>query len=233
MPARETTWLTKIEAARSDLRRESAAVTVAELLRDQIIDGLLTPGVRVPEKELCAAAEASRNTVREAFRLLIKDRLLEQRFNSGFFVRRLSVEDLVDVYRVRRILECAGVRNAMSAPPEALDRLDTAVTEGERAAAAGEWHKVGTADIHFHEAAGALCGSPRVDETMRTLLAELRLVFHVMGPHREFHEPYLARNRLLTILIGRGELEKAERELLSYLDDAEAQLTRAYRRRDT
>jgi DNA-binding GntR family transcriptional regulator len=133
---------------------------------------------------------------------------------------------------VRRILEIAGIRNAKDAPPEALARLDAAVTEGEQAAATGEWQKVGTADIRFHEAVGALCGSPRVDETMRTLLAELRLVFHVMGPHREFHEPYLARNRVLAGMAARGDVEAAEHELLSYLDDAEAQLTRAYRRRD-
>jgi DNA-binding GntR family transcriptional regulator len=233
MPAQETAWLGRIESARSELRRESAAETVAELLRDQIIDGLLTPGVRVPERELCAAVGASRNTVREAFRLLIKDRLLEQQFNSGFFVRRLTADDLADVYRVRRILECAGVRNAKAAPAEAIAALDAAVTEGERAAGDGAWQQVGTADIHFHEAVGALCGSPRVDETMRTLLAELRLVFHVMGPRREFHEPYLARNRVLTGMMARGEIEAAERELLSYLDDAEAQLTKAYRQGDT
>ncbi|MFC5748522.1 GntR family transcriptional regulator [Actinomadura rugatobispora] len=231
MPAQET-WIGRIEAARGELDRSSTAARVAGLLREQITDGLLAPGERLPEAELCSAARVSRNTLREAFRLLVQERLLEHRFNSGVFVRRLSVDDLADVYRVRRILECAGVREAAAAPPEALERIEAAVAEGERAARDGRWPQVGTADIRFHQAVGALCGSPRVDEAMRNLLAELRLVFHEMGSPREFHEPYLARNRLLADLMARGEVGAAERELLSYLDDAEAQLTAGYRRRD-
>ncbi|MFB4314715.1 GntR family transcriptional regulator [Actinomadura sp. 21ATH] len=229
MPAQET-WISRIEAARGDLDRSSTAARVAGLLREQITDGLLQPGERLPEAELCRAAGVSRNTLREAFRLLVQERLLEHRFNSGVFVRRLTAADLADLYRVRRILECAGVRESATAGPGALDRLDAAVAEGERAAAAGHWPGVGTADIRFHQAIGALCGSPRVDEVMRNLLAELRLVFHEMGSPREFHEPYLVRNRLLTELMARGETAAAERELLSYFDDAEAQLTAAYRR---
>ncbi|GAA2415172.1 GntR family transcriptional regulator [Actinomadura vinacea] len=230
MPAQET-WIGRIEAARGELDRSSTAARVAGLLREQITDGLLAPGERLPEAELCRAARVSRNTLREAFRLLVQERLLEHRFNSGVFVRRLSVDDLADLYRVRRILECAGVREAAAAPPETLERIEAAVVEGERAAEAGHWPQVGTADIHFHQAVGALCGSPRVDEAMRTLLAELRLVFHEMGSPREFHEPYLARNRLLADMIAQGESHAAERELLSYLNDAEAQLTEAYRGR--
>ncbi|MFI0349349.1 GntR family transcriptional regulator [Actinomadura sp. 9N407] len=227
MPAQET-WIGRIEAARGDLDRSSTAARVAGLLREQITDGLLAPGERLPEAELCRAAQVSRNTLREAFRLLVQERLLEHRFNSGVFVRRLTAADLADLYRVRRILEAAGVRDALKASPEALERLDAAVAEGERAAEAGRWSAVGTADIRFHQAIGALCGSPRVDEVMRHLLAELRLVFHEMGSPREFHEPYLARNRVLADLMARGEIAAAERELLSYFDDAEAQLTGAY-----
>jgi DNA-binding FadR family transcriptional regulator len=63
----------------------------------------------------------------------------------------------------------------------------------------------------------------------RHLLAEMRLVFHEMGSPREFHEPYLARNRRLYDMIARGDLAAAERELWSYLNDAEAQLTKGYR----
>jgi hypothetical protein len=40
----------------------------------------------------------------------------------------------------------------------------------------------------------ALAGSPRLDQQMALLLAEMRLVFHRMPGVREFHEPYLAHN---------------------------------------
>ncbi|MEV0664971.1 GntR family transcriptional regulator [Actinomadura luteofluorescens] len=222
-------WLTDIAAARHDLDRTSTAARIAGLLREQITDGRLAPGERVREEELGEALKVSRNTVREAFRLLAQERLLVHEFNRGVFVRRVTADGLADLYRVRRILECEGVRCAREAPAGSLARVEAAVLDGERAAAAGRWPDVGTADLRFHQAIAALVGSPRVDEMIQHLLAEMRLVFHEMGSPREFHEPYLARNRRIHDLMARGDLAAAERELRSYLDDAESQLTGAYR----
>ena len=87
MPAQES-WLENIAAARDDIGRLSTADRVAHLLREQITDGRLAPGDRVPEEELGRAAKVSRNTIREAFRLLINERLLVHEFNRGVFVRK-------------------------------------------------------------------------------------------------------------------------------------------------
>ncbi|MES9609642.1 FCD domain-containing protein [Actinomadura sp. NPDC000929] len=222
-------WLAGIAAARHGLDRTSTAGRIADLLREQITEGRLAPGERVREEELGEALKVSRNTVREAFRLLAKERLLVHEFNRGVFVGRVTAEGLADLYRVRRILEYEGIRCAPQAPPAAFARVEAAVLAGERAAAAGSWPDVGTADIRFHEAIAGLVGSPRVDEMIRHLLAEMRLVFHEMGSPREFHEPYLARNRRIHDLLARGDFAEAERELRSYLDDAESQLSAAYR----
>ncbi|GGT66489.1 GntR family transcriptional regulator [Actinomadura citrea] len=222
-------WLAGIAAARHDLDRTSTAARIAGLLREQITDGRLAPGERVREEELGEALKVSRNTVREAFRLLAQERLLVHEFNRGVFVRRVTADGLADLYRVRRILECEGVRCAREAPAGSFGRVEAAVLDGERAAAAGRWPDVGTADIRFHQAIAALVGSPRVDEMIQHLLAEMRLVFHEMGSPRKFHEPYLARNRRIHDLMAGGDLAGAERELRSYLDDAEKQLTNAYR----
>lgn len=231
MPVRES-WLDEIAAARHGMARSSTAVRCADLLREQIADGRLVPGTRLPDKELAAAMEVSRNTMREAFQMLVKDRLLVHEFNRGVFVRRVPADALADLYRVRRILECEGVRSAPDAARAALDRVEAAVLEGEAAAAAGNWKDVGTADIKFHRALAALLDSQRVDEMVEHLLAEMRLVFHEMGSPREFHEPYLARNRRLCDLLAEGDFTAAERELRSYLDDAESQLTKAYREKE-
>ncbi|GLW64063.1 GntR family transcriptional regulator [Actinomadura rubrobrunea] len=222
-------WIAHIEAARADLARSSTAARVAGMLREQIIDGLLRPGERLSEQQLHQLTNVSRNTLREAFRMLVEERLLVHEFNRGVFVRHVTPEDVVDLYRVRRILECEGVRAAPTAPPEALARLEAAVSRGERAAEQGRWSEVGAADIRFHEAVGGLVGSPRVNEMLYRTLTELRLSFHEMVSAREFHEPYLRRNRLLTELILGGDVRAAERELRAYLDDAEAQLLEAYR----
>jgi len=67
----------------------------------------------------------------------------------------------------------------------------------------------------------------RLDEFMTQLLAELRLVFHVMKNPRQFHEPYLIRNCELLTILQSGEYTRARALLAAYLADAETQLTTA------
>lgn len=212
------------------LNRSSTAERVASILRDRIAEGLLEPGTRLSEEAIGEALGVSRNTLREAFRLLTHERLLVHELNRGVFVRTLTKEDVVALYRVRRVIECAAVREPTRAPEEALARIRQAVDDGEAAARDDRWPDVGTANIHFHQAIVSLAGSSRLDEFMNQILAELRLIFYVMKDPRRFHEPYLTRNRELSTAIESGEFVAAEALLSRYLADAERQLVRAYAR---
>lgn len=223
---RESGWLDVLASDRSAMGRSSTASRVADALRTRIIEGLLLPGTRLSEEEIGEALGVSRNTLREAFRLLGHERLLVHEFNRGVFVRALTAEDIRDLYRFRRILETAAVRHAATAAPD-LAQVRAAVEEGEAAARREDWPKVGTANMHFHTGLAALAGSRRVDEAMQHLLAELRLVFSVMADPRTFHEPYLADNRTMLDLLAQGRHEEAERTLGAYLDRAERQLLEA------
>lgn len=230
-------WLRELRAEAPRLGRASTAGRVADVLRTRITEGSLAPGTRLSEEDIGAALGVSRNTLREAFRLLGHERLLVHEFNRGVFVRKLTVDDVRDLYELRRILECGAVRRgaerrsgsgADARWPALLDAVRAAVEEGETAAARGRWLEVGTANMHFHQAVSALAQSPRVDEAMGHLLAELRLVFHVMAAPQAFHERYLADNRAILELLVAEDFERAERAIAAYLDAAEAQLVEAY-----
>jgi DNA-binding GntR family transcriptional regulator len=219
--------VSSIETAESPLDRPSIAERVADVLRNRITEGYYRPGSRLSEEAIGGELKISRNTLREAFRLLTHERLLLHEPYRGVSVRVLSVHDVVDLYRVRKVVECGAVMS-QDFDDAALDGVDTAVIEGETAEAASDWQAVGTANIRFHRALVALAGSPRLDELMRGILAELRLVFHVMADPRQFYEPYLARNRQLTELLRVGDRATAATTLAEYLDDAERQLVDAY-----
>ena len=223
MAAQDTGWLSTLASDRAAVGRSSTASRVADVLRTRIIEGLLLPGTRLSEEEIVEALGVSRNTLREAFRLLGHERLLVHKFNRGVFVRSLTADDIRDLYRFRRLLEGAAVRHAATSSPD-LAPVRSAVEEGEEAARRGDWSAVGTANMHFHTALAAFAGSPRVDEAMQQLLAELRLVFSVMADPRTFHEPYLAENRAMHDLLAAGRYEEAEQALATYLDVAEEQL---------
>ncbi|MDQ0845658.1 MULTISPECIES: GntR family transcriptional regulator [unclassified Streptomyces] len=212
---------------RALLGRSSTADRVADILRTRISEGYLPPGSKLSEDAIGGALGISRNTLREAFRLLTHERLLVHELNRGVFVRMLTVQDVTDIYQVRRLIECAAVRG-LEAPPYDLSHAEAAVAEGEKAAKEGAWRDLGTANIHFHHAVVALARSRRLDELMRGILAELRLVFHAMDNPRGFHEPYLERNREILSALKAADRTKAELLLAAYLDDAEQQLVERY-----
>lgn len=215
---------------RPGLASSSTADRVAALLRTHIMQGLFPPGTRLSEEALGQALEVSRNTLREAFRLLCHERLAVHHMNRGIFVPVLSSQDVIDLYELRRLVEGGAARRAGSAPMEARQAVLAIVEHAEEAAAAGRWLDVRTDDLRFHQAVAALVGSPRVDELMRRALAEMRLIFHVITEPAQFHAPYIDRNRVIAELVVAGDGEAAEGELLRYLDDAERQILDAYER---
>ncbi|MER7839462.1 GntR family transcriptional regulator [Streptomyces sp. NPDC096040] len=222
--------LTGLADDRALLGRTSTAERVSDILRSRIADGYFPPGTRLSEDGIGGALGVSRNTLREAFRLLTHERLLVHELNRGVFVRVLTVEDVEDIYRTRSLVECAVVRG-LGDPPYALDGLSAAVTEGQRAAAGDDWKAVGTANIHFHRELVSLAGSERTDELMRSVFAELRLAFHVVDDPHALHEPYLSRNRELLQALERGDSRGAERLLETYLTDSLERVVEVYRRR--
>ncbi|MFD7894969.1 GntR family transcriptional regulator [Streptomyces sp. NPDC059743] len=209
------------------LGRTSTAERVADILRTRIAEGYFQPGERLSEETIGKALAVSRNTLREAFRLLTHERLLVHELNRGVFVRVLAVEDVEDIYRTRRLIECAVVRG-LDGPPFPVGGLEKAVSQGERAAEEGIWKGVSTANIHFHRELVALAGSARTDELMRGVLAELRLAFHVVDDPRGLHEPYLLRNRQLLESLKSGDQDGTERMLAEYLDDSRERLVEVY-----
>jgi len=208
------------------LPRASTAERVAELLRRRVTEGELPPGSQLSEEQLSAVLQVSRNTLREAFRLLGHEGLLVHRLHRGVFVAELSDDELADVYRVRRAIECDVVRRlgpAAAEDPELLAPLRADVATGAAAAARGDWSGVGTANMHFHAHLVALAGSPRLDAATARLHAELRLAFQ--GADAEaMHAPYVQRNADLLDLVAAGRSADAAAALEDYLDASLAHL---------
>ncbi len=232
-PPSNPPWLRTVAEDVRLLDRSSTAERVADVLRRRITDGDLPPGTRLSEEQLVEVLRVSRNTLREAFRLLAHEGLLVHELHRGVFVRRLDEDDLIDLYRLRRAIECEVVRSLAGLDASRLQPLHEDVTAGEAAARRGDWPAVGTANMRFHEHLVALAGSRRLDEITSRLLAELRLAFHAVASPQRLHEPYVGRNRGLLELLLAGDAARAAEDLEGYLRDSQAELLAAHRSPDT
>jgi len=85
--------------------RRSLHATVVAQLRDRIVEGALSPGTRLNERELSAALGVSRTPLREAFKVLASEGLVELLPNRGARVALLDEKDALDMFQVMGALE--------------------------------------------------------------------------------------------------------------------------------
>jgi DNA-binding GntR family transcriptional regulator len=84
--------------------------SVADQLREEILDGRLPAGSRLVETELAERFGVSRGPIRDALRELARSGLALDLPRRGTFVSSLSERDLEEVYAIRRAIEEAAVR---------------------------------------------------------------------------------------------------------------------------
>src|ERR1700716_1286979 len=86
-----------------DRRGLSSAVT--EKLRDMIVEGVFLPGARLNERVLCERLAVSRTPLREAFKTLAVEGLIDVLPNRGAVVAQLSLADIEQTFEVMGALE--------------------------------------------------------------------------------------------------------------------------------
>jgi DNA-binding GntR family transcriptional regulator len=87
--------------------------SVYESLRKTIISGIIPVGERIVEKEYAERLNISRTPVREALRMLEMEELVENVPRVGIVVKRISVDDVIEIYKIRNNLEVLASITAM------------------------------------------------------------------------------------------------------------------------
>ncbi len=218
----------------TDLNRDapserSLAVRVATQMRDLLIAGDFAPGEKLSEHQIATRFDISRNTLREVFRLVTSEGLLEHVPNRGVFVVSPDEAAILDIYRVRRVIQGGAVQASAPGHP-ALAQMRGCVARAQAAREQGDWQLVGTENMAFHGAMVGLCDSTRLSAYFARLLAELRLVFRQMEDSAFLHEPYIRLNAELVALLEAGDIAAASTALDAYLLKSERSILGAFLR---
>ncbi|PDT09015.1 MULTISPECIES: GntR family transcriptional regulator [unclassified Rhizobium] len=205
------------------------APRLAEEIRDKLIAGELKPGQRLSEAALSAGLDVSRNSLREAFRLLTKEGLLRHEPNRGVFVATPSMASIIDIYRVRRVIECQALAKAYPNHP-AVARMRAAVTRAKLAREAKDWGMVGSENMVFHAAIVDLADSHRLNTFYAQIAAELRLSFGLLSDPELLHAPYVDLNAAILEKLEAGRTAEASAALEAYLMQSERTVLAAFSR---
>ena len=85
--------------------RRTAQALVADRLRIEILSGIVAPGMRLQQANVAKRMRTSTTPVREAFRELAGEGLIDLDPHRGVIVHEPSKSELLEVYEMRSVLE--------------------------------------------------------------------------------------------------------------------------------
>ncbi len=146
-------------------------------IKEDILAWHIKPGECVSEQQLADRLGISRTPVREALQTLARDGLVTIIPRKGTFVREISVEDIVEIYNLREVIE--GLAARLAAPlidQDILARLNEAFVRIGELAAANNWQlsddkqeELISLDFVLHDVIVRSSRSPRLVQIIETL----------------------------------------------------------------
>jgi DNA-binding GntR family transcriptional regulator len=145
-----------------------------DLLRDAILRGEYLPGERLVEAQLCERLGASRFNVRAALQDLAADGLVKVERNKGAHVRKVPLDEAVEITEVRMVLEgLVAARAAARVTDEQASELDEIGLLMRRAVGAGEFRRYSDLNERLHSLIRRIAGHRTAEGIIETLRGQL------------------------------------------------------------
>lgn len=206
-------------ARRAPRRSGQTMVRVYNVIREQILDGVIPQGAHISIQSIATATESSNGPVISALARLANEGLVRHQRGQGYRVAEWTPELLEDLLVVRRALECEAVRlAALRAGPEDIARLQGMVNEMAVIVQEGRRADSHVADVEFHIAIAQLSRSPALIDALRRshLLEIVHRRLQIYEPRGDFTN--LADNhQLLVSAIASGDPNRAYAEMHDHL----------------
>ncbi len=175
-------------------RPMALADQIAAHLREKILTGVLKGGDQLLEDTLKGEFGVSRTPLREAFRVLEKEGLVEILPRKGTFVRKITKKDIEENFPVRAVLEGLAARFAYANLTRSdIDEMEEAFSLMKNAAREKDFIEYAKHHLYLHE----IFINASANEILITLLRNLRM--HTLW-HRYTYQYYKEdfRNSLKT-----------------------------------
>ena len=212
------------------MNQPNSSHTVYQSIRKGILAGSLEPGSRLVNRTLAKELGVSPVPVREALHRLVSDGVAEQIPGAGTFVRKLSKDDVIQLYALREVLEgFAASEAARHARPDQIAELVLVCDEGLNIARRirDEPGQVASPDLRqlwldvevsFHKTIIGVAGNPWLSRT----IDQIHLLSAVLYAKprtitlAEVSRTCLEHGRLVRT-IGNGDSDRAQRMMVAHV----------------
>ena len=173
---------------------------IADVVRERILKGEYEIGEKIKENQIATELKVSRTPIREAFKLLENEGLIDYIPNRGCFAKGFTKQDVDDIYAVREALEELAVRWAVAriTEPELL-ALEEQVDLMEFYTKKKDKKKVLELNTSFHEVIYASARSrflaqilrsykEYIEKTRKSIFYEQSYLEGILSEHRAIFE---------------------------------------------
>lgn len=204
------------------LERDTTAKVVAGRLRDEIQAGTLSPGTRLRQNDVARRFGVSTTPVREAFAQLQAEGLVRIDPHRGAVVFHPTVEDLMEFYEIREVLEALAVGQAMShLDGDAVRELNSLIDKMRKTEDARRWMKLNDEfHLHLYERAHR----PRLNAMIENLRDASTPYIHMFVAGRSPAARANEEHQEILDACTRGDRDAAERAVREHLRSASREL---------
>jgi GntR family transcriptional regulator of gluconate operon len=216
--------------AGATLQREALGPRVATELRIAIAAGEFAPGERLIEVDLAAHFGVSRGPIRDAFRILQAEGLIEpQQPGSGMVVTGIDQDSIIELYSLRGAIEGLAIRLAVARYDESqMQVIDQLVAQMDRAADNNDPSAFALADIAFHNEICRLSGHKRLTDVWRQYEGIMMTLLRLTISLDQNLSSSTQAHRDLLDLIRSGNEDAAAEELLNHLNRSKQRMIKVW-----
>lgn len=192
---------------------------ILNIVRDRILRGEYKIGQKIKETQIAEELKVSRTPIREAFKQLEMEGLIDYVPNRGCFAKGFTAQDIEDLYSVRKALEVLAVEWAVERiDDDQLAQLKEKSDLMEFYAGRNDQKKVIEINTDFHNVIYNATGSRFMAQILRSYKdyiaqARVKTMFD-----EEFLQQIFEEHRMILLAITEKDVEKAKQAMAYHLD---------------
>ena len=204
----------------------SLAEEIAQILRGRIINGEYAIGEKLVENKIALELKVSRTPVRDAFKQLVKEKLIEYIPNRGCFARGFEKEDVRDIYAVRNAVEQLAVEWAIrNRTEEDIKRLREQLEIMSLYTANEMIEKLWNANNEFNNIIYQMTESRFIVQALQSYQDYIKLARKgILSRKENIREIYDEHERIFKA-IEDGDIERAKAEVSRHLEQSSRRAT--------
>jgi len=195
---------------------------IVDIIRDRILKGEYKIGEKIKENQIANELKVSRTPIREAFKQLESEGLIDYIPNRGCFAKGFTRQDIEDIYAVRKALEILAVEWAVKGmTSEQQKNLQDQSDLMEFYTAKKDSKKVLEINTDFHDVIYNATGSRFMAQVLRSYKEYIEQTRKVLIYDQNDLEEIYEEHKAIADAIVNQDVEAAKEAMARHLDGSQ------------